>query len=124
MTLGERFVRAVAAKDRDELRQVLAGDVDFKGLTPRRFWEGASAEQVIEVLLGSWFEPEDVVEEVAAVELGDDVEDVKRVGYRFHLVTPTGPHVVEQQAYFRESGEQMGYLRVVCSGFQPTGPRG
>jgi hypothetical protein len=120
MTLGERFVRAVAAKDRDELRQVLAGDVDFKGLTPRRFWEGASAEEVIEVLLGSWFEPEDVVEEVAAVEQGDDIEDVKRVGYRFRLVTPSGPHVVEQQAYYRESGDRMGYLRVVCSGFQPT----
>ena len=40
MTLGERFVRAVAAKDRDELREVLAGDVDFKGLTPRRVGEG------------------------------------------------------------------------------------
>lgn len=120
MTLGERFVRAVAAKDRDELRQVLASDVDFKGLTPRRFWEGANADDVIEVLLGSWFEPEDVVEEVDAVEQGDDVEDVKRVGYRFRLVTPSGPHVVEQQAYYRDNGGQIGYLRVMCSGFQPT----
>ena len=120
MTLGERFVRAVAAKDRDELRQVLAGDVDFKGLTPRRFWEGASAEEVIEVLLGSWFEPADVIEEVTAFENGDEVEDVRRAGYRFRVVTPTGPHVVEQQAYYRETDGRMGYLRVVCSGFQPT----
>jgi hypothetical protein len=120
MTLGERFAAALAAKDSDALRAMLADDVDFKGLTPRKFWEASNPDEVLEVLFGSWFEDEDRIRQGASIDEGDDVGDVKRVGYRFEIDTPSGPHLVEQQVYYRDDGDKLGYLRVVCSGFQPT----
>jgi hypothetical protein len=42
VTLGEDFVAALSARSGDQLRAVLAPDVDFKGLTPGRFWEAES----------------------------------------------------------------------------------
>ena len=36
--LGARFVEAVAAKDPERLRAVLHPQVDFRALTPNRFW--------------------------------------------------------------------------------------
>jgi hypothetical protein len=32
---------------------------------------------------------------------------------------PDGPHVFEQQAYIRERDKQVGWLRVMCSGWIP-----
>ena len=51
-TAGSRFVAAIAARDVDGLRAVLAPDVDFKGLTPGRFWEAADPEGVVDAVLG------------------------------------------------------------------------
>jgi hypothetical protein len=56
--LGERFARALAAKDRDALLSVLAPSIDFRGLTPNEPWEANSAQSLVDdILLGSWFEP-------------------------------------------------------------------
>jgi hypothetical protein len=120
MTLGERFAAALAAKDSDALREMLADDVDFKGLTPRKFWEASNPDEVLEVLFGSWFEDEDRIQRAASIDQGDDVGEVKRVGYRLEIDTPSGPHVVEQQVYYRDHEDKLDYLRVVCSGYQPT----
>lgn len=120
MTLGQRFATAVADRDAEALRGLLAAKVDFKGLTPRRFWEAGSADEVLEIVFDNWFEEQDRVDEVLAVEDGEDVGDVRRVGYRFRVITPDGPHVVEQQAYYYEHENQMLYLRIVCSGFRPV----
>jgi hypothetical protein len=43
--LGSRFVAALAAKDTDRLVALFASDVDFRGLTPRRFWEADSPQR-------------------------------------------------------------------------------
>lgn len=120
MTLGERFATAVAARDAEELRGLLAANVDFKGLTPRRFWEASTPDEVLEIVLGNWFGEQDRIDGVAAIEDGEDVGDVRRVGYRFEVTTPDGPHVVEQQAYYYEHENRLLYLRVVCSGFRPV----
>jgi hypothetical protein len=37
--LGPRFVAALAAKDTDGLVALFASEVDFRGMTPGRFWE-------------------------------------------------------------------------------------
>jgi hypothetical protein len=37
--LGSRFVAALAAKDTNRLVALFASEVDFRGMTPRRFWE-------------------------------------------------------------------------------------
>jgi hypothetical protein len=119
VTVAESFASALARKDKAALRAILATDIDFKGLTPRRFWEASTADEVLDVLLGSWFEADDHIDGIAALERGDDVEDVHRVAYRFDVTTPDGPHTVEQQAYYRESDGRLIYLRIVCSGFRP-----
>lgn len=116
-----RFVRSIVERDAELMRSVLAADVDFKGLTPGRFWEAADADGVIDVVLGHWFEPKDRVVAVRSVETAL-VADTRRVGYGFDLELPDGPHAVEQQAYLREGADGIVWLRVVCSGFRPVRP--
>ena len=60
---GLRFVDAIAAKDRDRLRDLLDPDVDFRGLTPSRSWEAPTPNGVAEIAFGSWFEPQDHIVE-------------------------------------------------------------
>lgn len=118
-SVGARLAEALAHKDRATLTGLLAPHVDFKGLTPRRTWEAENPVDVLEVLLGSWFEEDDHIEGVEIRE-GDPVADTRHVGYRMAVSTPDGPHVVEQQAYYRTEGDRITYLRVLCSGFRPV----
>ena len=53
-TAGSRFVAAIAARDVDGLRAVLAPDVDFKGLTPSRAWEASDPDAVVDAVFGHW----------------------------------------------------------------------
>ncbi|WP_110182535.1 hypothetical protein [Nocardioides solisilvae] len=117
--VADRLVRALAEHDRAGLLELLAPDVDFRGLTPGRAWEASSAPEVVSVLLDHWFEDKDEVEAVLRVEHGDDVEGLRRVAYRFALVNPSGSFTAEQQAYHRVEGGRLTYLRVLCSGFRP-----
>lgn len=114
---GRRLVDALARRDREALAAVLDDQVDFRGLTPGRAWEAGTAAEVVEVLLGSWFEEQDRVVDVVSVE-EDAVADTRRVGYRLDLELPDGPYVVEQQAYYRAEGDRISHLRVLCSGFR------
>lgn len=116
-TLGTRFARAIATKDHDALRDLLADDVDFKGLTPGRVWEAVGPDEVLRVVLGSWFEDSDTIERVVDVVDGEDVADTAHVSYRFDLLNPDGSWVAEQQAYYRGE-ETIEHLRVLCSGFR------
>src|SRR5574338_1073628 len=79
---GVVFAQALARKDVDALRAVLAPDVDFRGLTPRRFWECGTPEEVVEVVFGNWFEPQEEILALLDVATGEPVEDTRRVGYR------------------------------------------
>ena len=117
-SLGARLAHAIAAKDEAALRAVLADDVDFRGLTPGRMWEGTGPDAVVETVFGSWFEPADEIERVVDVSERDDVADTSHVSYRFDLVTPSGSYVAEQQAYYRGT-DTIEHLRVMCSGFRP-----
>ena len=120
MSIGRRFATALADKDAGSVRALLAPDVDFKALTPGRFWEADTPDAVAGILFDHWFGPDDHIERLAAAEDGEDVADVHRVGYRLEVTTPDGPHIVEQQAYYRQADGRLSYLRVVCSGFRPS----
>lgn len=114
-----QFAERFAAKDRDGLVALVAERVDFKGLTPGRFWEATTAAELVDdVILGCWLEPHDVVEALESVET-DEVADRTRLGYRLRVRNNDGLHLVEQQAYLGIEDEQISYLRVVCSGFRP-----
>jgi len=119
--LGTRFAEAVAAKDTVALTELLAPEIDFRALTPRKFWEAATPAEVLDILFDSWFEEQDHIDALVDVSVGTPVEDTQQVGYRFAITNPDGPHTVEQQAYYRADGDQIGYLRVVCSGYRPAG---
>jgi ketosteroid isomerase-like protein len=116
-TLGEEFVAAIAKRDRDGMRSLLAEDVDLKGLTPSRLWEGTSPDDVDDIVFGHWFEEDEVITAVSHVETGE-VAGVERVGYRFEMDTPLGPRVVEQQVYYKVREGRIVHLRLVCSGFR------
>jgi hypothetical protein len=118
-TLGADFARAFAGKDSARMRELLHPEVDFKGLTPSRSWEASGADAVIDILFGSWLEDTDQVEGLEAVE-DDAVADRDRVGYRCSVTNPDGRFVFEQQAYLSARDGQIGWMRVVCSGFRPV----
>lgn len=118
--LGESFARALAAKDAPALLELLSPEVDFRAMTPGRFWEASTAAEVVnDVLLGHWFEASDRIDGIDAIET-DDVGDRSRVGYRFRVTNADGAFLVEQQAYFDVEHDRIGWLRVMCSGHRPV----
>jgi hypothetical protein len=118
-TLGIAFAEAFAAKDYDRFRELAHPEIDFRGLTPNRFWEAQDAEAVISEIFPLWLEPSDEVEALEHVET-DMVADRERVGYRLRVINPDGRFVVEQQVYLGERDGRIGWMRVVCSGFRPA----
>jgi hypothetical protein len=117
---GERFARAVAAKDAPALRKLLAPQVDFRALTPGRFWEANSANEAVdEVIFGHWFEPTDRIVGIEAIE-HDEVVGRQRVGYRFRVTNDDGAFIVEQQAYLDVQDDAITWIRIVCSGYRPV----
>ena len=116
--LGESFVRAIAAKDAGALLGLLSPEIDFRAMTPGRFWEAGSATEVVnDVIFGHWFEEADRIDEVDAIE-SDVVADRRRVGYRFHVTNGAGTFLVEQQAYFDVARDRIDWLRIMCSGYR------
>jgi hypothetical protein len=117
-TLGEQMAKAMVAKDREGLLALLADDLDFKALTPGRFWEASSAAQLVdEIVFGRWFEPSDHLEAVDRAESGE-VEGRHKVTYLLRGSNGDGPFVVEQQAYYDVEGDRITWLRVLCSGYR------
>jgi hypothetical protein len=124
-SLGRRLAQAIADKDVGALTALLSPEIDFRALTPRRFWEAGRPAEVSEIVFGSWFEDSDHIDQLVDVTDGDDVEDTRQVGYRFAITNPDGAHTVEQQAYYRaDVDDRIDYLRIVCSGYRPVSPRG
>ena len=116
--LGARFVQALATKDADALGAVLHPDVDFRALTPNRFWEAHDRDAVLEIVLGTWFGSDDDLDELVLLE-SDVVADREQVRFRFSGRNSDGPMIVEQQAYLAERDNLIGWMRVVCSGQRP-----
>ena len=119
-TLGAEFARALAVKDYSRVADLLHPEIDFRALTPRRTWEASDANAVISGVLREWFEDSDEIEGIERLE-SDAFADCDRVGYRFSVRNPDGHFLVEQQAYLSARDGRIGWMRVVCSGFRPSG---
>jgi hypothetical protein len=117
-TLGAEFAHALATKDERRMRALIHPDIDFRGLTPNRFWEASDVDTVMSVVLGNWFEESDEIEALDQLE-SDLVVDRERVGYRFTVSNPDGRFLVEQQAYLYGRDGRIAWMRVVCSGMRP-----
>lgn len=118
-SLGSSFAAALALKDFDRIRELLHPEIDFRGLTPRRFWEAEDAEAVVSGALRQWFDDSDEILELLHLE-ADAFADRERVGYRFLVRNPEGLFEVEQQAYMGARDGRIGWMRVLCSGFRPV----
>lgn len=116
--LGERFAKAVAAKDQGELTEILKPEINFRAMTPGTFWESSSAAEVVkDIICGKWFEPSDhiVSSEITGTAT---IADCHRVGYCFRVSNSQGSYIVEQQAYYCVEDKQINWLRIMCSGFR------
>jgi hypothetical protein len=118
--VGERFARALAAKDSAALRALLTDPVDFQALTPGRHWQAATGSQVAdEIILGRWFGTGDHIQELLSVTTGR-VSGREHVAYRLRVRRSGSDYLVEQQAYYSTEGERIAWMRVLCSGYQPA----
>ncbi|HEY2282827.1 MAG TPA: hypothetical protein VGH60_04670 [Solirubrobacteraceae bacterium] len=116
------FVDAILARDLSRARGLLHPAIDFRAMTPSRVWE-AEDPAGVEDVLRAWFEhPDRDVERVEPTEPAS-VEDTVRVGWRVYGRGADGPFVYEQQAFVREEGAHVVWLRVMCSGPRPTAGR-
>jgi hypothetical protein len=116
---GERFARAVAAKDADALAATLADGIDFQALTPGRHWQGFSPRQVAEeIVLGMWFGPGAAITGVDVTT--GEVGGRQHLAYRLQVTRDDREYLVEQQAYYDAEGDQISWMRVLCAGYQPA----
>jgi hypothetical protein len=117
---GERFARALAAKDGAAMCALLADPVDFQALTPGRHWQASDGRQVVEaIVLGRWFGAGDDIVELCSVTTGRVLER-EHVAYRVRVRRSGRDHLVEQQAYYSTDGGRISWMRVLCSGYQPV----
>ena len=119
---GERFARAIAAKDEIALSALLADRIDFEALTPGRHWQAASPREVVdEIILGRWFSAGDRIMELRSVATRR-VSEREHVAYQVRVRRSDADYLVEQQAYYSTDGEQITWMRVLCSGYQVIQP--
>jgi hypothetical protein len=118
---GERFARALAAKDRATLRSLFADTVDFQALTPGRHWSAGTAGEVVDqIVLGKWFDPSDDIQRLESVSTSQ-LPGREHVDYRLRVRNADGDHVVEQQIYYDTDGARITWMRVLCSGYLKLG---
>jgi hypothetical protein len=116
--LGFAFAEALAGGEPPLVKELLAHEIDFCAVTPRRTWKASSDEEVLEIL-GQWFPETRVVERLVAVET-DEIVDRQRLRYRLHGHDREGGFEIEQQAYLSARDGRIDWMRLLCSGFRPV----
>ena len=114
---GERFARALTAKDPAAFRALLADPIDFQALTPGRHWQASSPGEVVGVILGRWFGAGDDIEGLESLSTAR-LPGREHVSYLLRVHNADGQHLVEQQAYYNTVGERITWMRILCSGYQ------
>ena len=117
-SLGMRFARAVAAKDHATVRELIHPEIDFWAMTPGEIYDAGDPDEIVGVL-EEWFGEGDLIEGIELLD-GDSFADRERVGYRLSVTRQGGRYLIEQQAFLSERDGQIGWLRIMCSGFRPA----
>ncbi len=112
---GERLIRAAATNDFETVAALLAPDVEFRGLTPRKLFEADGREAFVAVLQ-EWFEPAEALE---SIEPGV-VVDRPSVRYRVRIIDGGEQFAFEQNAYYDVTDGLISRFHLVCSGDRPT----
>jgi len=116
---AHRFVTALAGKNAAALLSMFGREVDFRAVTPGRFWEASTAQAVTELIFGTWFGPGTEIERIESIGTGM-VGKLHTLEYRLRLVNPGGKFLVEQHAFADLTGGKITSLRLACSGFIPA----
>ena len=119
--LGAAFANAVAAKDYVQIRALIHPEVDFWAMTPGEIWDASCPDEVVGVL-DEWFGDDDLIQAIELLDC-DGFADRQRVGYRLRVQRPDGEYLIEQQVYLSERDGQIGWLRILCSGYRPCDGR-
>jgi hypothetical protein len=118
LEVGREFVHALSAKRSAALASLLDPKIDFRGLTPSSEWRAESPDAVLEILLGSWFEPTDHIRELIEVRTRS-VADRNHLLYRFRVENDDGMSLVEQQGYFDAPEGRITRMSLICAGYRP-----
>ena len=109
---------AIAKRDRDGLRLLLADDVDFKGLTPKRVWDGRDA-RTRSTRSSSTTGSRRTSASPPSPCSRPGTSPASTASATAARSTPrNGPRVVEQQAYYKVKDDRIVHMRIVCSGFR------
>ena len=122
VSVGDRFVHSLLAKDWTGVETVIDPVVDFRGLTPGSAWQATSAKSLTESVFQVWFEPNDDIYEIVAIS-EDAITTRSRIAYRFRLRNEGGDFICEQTAYYDEVEGKIAKLRILCSGFLESAGR-
>ena len=114
-SLGVAFAQALADGDFAKLAELLHPEVEFRALTPGRTWEPVTRADALDVLR-TWF-GDCEVRDTLRLETGE-IAGRQHVTYRYRGERPDGPFLIEQQAYYDENDGQIGWIRILCSGFR------
>ena len=116
--LANALTDAIVARDVSRAVALLHPEIDFRAMTPNKFWE-ASGPAEVDAILRDWLEDPD--EELQSIEATQPVAllNTVRTGWLVHISDSRGPHLFEQQAYVRERDGQIDWMRVICSGWLP-----
>jgi len=117
-TPGTEYVNALAAKDFERVAELMDPEINFRAMTPRKFWEAGDPESVVSDVLTEWFDDSHEIEALERLET-ENVLDVEHVSYRLAVNSPDGSFIVDQQAYLKTSGERISWMRVMCAGKLP-----
>ena len=114
------FMQALLDRDYVSLAELLAPDVWFRALLPRRLVEANDASTAVETLR-DWFG-----KAIAFEVLDSDHHEVgsrHQLRYRFRLRPDWAPdqwHDIEQMASIRVRDGLISRVDIVCTGFHPT----
>jgi hypothetical protein len=117
---GLSFVQALAAKDHDALRLLLAENIDFRALTPNMDWREESAADVLANVFERWYSDDDYIEELLEVSARPIAGSRFHLSYSLQIRNPDGLHLVHQDAYFESNDGQITWLRIACAGYIPV----
>jgi ketosteroid isomerase-like protein len=116
LSIGTRFVEAVATQDEPAIAACFTSDVVFRALVPPGLRERTGAEDAAALVAG-WFADSTELELVES--RTEEVGDRLYVAYRFEGVEDGEPYVVEQHLYCTLAAGVIERADLLCSGFRP-----
>lgn len=112
--LGRRFVEALATKEPEAVGAVLHPEIDFRALTPNRFWDAARPRRRARDRAGCLVRPTRCTGRARSAR-PDAFADRQQGRFRFRGHNHDRPMIVEQQAYLTERDGLIDWMRIVCS---------